>query len=75
MIIPFIDFSFASETLYTNSILFVCFAFYGRTHSTWRFQARGLIGTVAVGLRHSHSSAESELHLQPTPQLMAALDP
>ena len=38
-------------------------------------QARGLIGAVATGLRHSHSNAGSELHLQPTPQLTATLDP
>ena len=30
-------------------------------------QARGRIGAVAAGLRHSHSNAGSEPHLQPTP--------
>ena len=41
------------------------------------FQARGLIGAVAVaaGLRHSHSNARSKPHLWPTPQLMAMPDP
>ena len=34
-------------------------------------QARGRIGAVAAGLRHSHSNARSEPSLQPTPQLMA----
>ena len=34
-------------------------------------QARGPIGAVAGGLRQSHSNSGSELHLQPTPQLMA----
>ena len=34
-------------------------------------QARGLIGAVASGPRQSHSNSGSELHLQPTPQLMA----
>ena len=29
------------------------------------------IGAAAAVLRHSHSSAGSELHLQPIPQLMA----
>ena len=29
-------------------------------------QARGRIGDAAVSLRHSHSNARSELHLQPT---------
>ena len=38
-------------------------------------QARGLIGAVATGLRHSHSNAGSELCLQHTPQLMATPDP
>ena len=38
-------------------------------------QARGLIGAGAAGLHHSHSDARSELCLQPTPQLMAMLDP
>ena len=38
-------------------------------------QARGQIGAVAIGLRQSHSNVGSELHLQPTPQLMATLDP
>ena len=37
--------------------------------------ARGRISAVAAGLRHSHSNARSELHLQPTPQLVATLDP
>ena len=38
-------------------------------------QARGLIRAVATSLRHSYSNVESEPHLQPTPQLMATLDP
>ena len=36
-------------------------------------QARGQIGVVAAGLRHS--GARSELRLQPTPQLTATLGP
>ena len=39
------------------------------------FQARGLTGTVAASLRRSHSNMGSELHLQPTLQLMAMPDP
>ena len=35
----------------------------------------GLIRAVAAGLRQSHSNVGSELHLQPTPQLMATPDP
>ena len=38
-------------------------------------QAKGRIGVVATSLRHSHSSARSQLHLQPTPQLTATPDP
>ena len=37
-------------------------------------QARGLIGAVAAGLRHSHSNTGSELCLWPTAQLTATLD-
>ena len=38
-------------------------------------QARGLIGTAAAGLHHSHSNTGSKLRLRPTPQLRATLDP
>ena len=38
-------------------------------------QARGLIGAAAADLHHSHSNAESKMHLPPTPQLMATLEP
>ena len=38
-------------------------------------QARGLIRAVAASLYQSHSNVGSELHLLPTPQLMAVLDP
>ena len=38
-------------------------------------QARGPIGVAAAGLRQSHSNAQSEPRLQPTPQLMATPDP
>ena len=37
-------------------------------------QDRGLIGAVAASLRQSHSNAGSELHLRPTPHLMAMPD-
>ena len=33
------------------------------------------IGAVATDLPHSHSNAGLQLHLQPTPQLMATPDP
>ena len=38
-------------------------------------QARGLIRAIAASLSHSHSNVGSELHLRPTPQLMAMPDP
>ena len=38
-------------------------------------QARGRIGATAASLCHSHSNARFKLCLQPTPQLMAMLDP
>jgi len=38
-------------------------------------QARDPIGAVVAGLRHSHSSEGSELHLRPTPQLTATQYP
>ena len=38
-------------------------------------QVRGQIGATAAGLHHSYSNARSELHQQPTLQLMAMPDP
>ena len=38
-------------------------------------QARGQIRAIAADLGHSHSNIGSELHLKPTPQLMAMLNP
>ena len=38
-------------------------------------QAWGSVGTVAANLHQSHSNAGSEPRLQPTPQLMATLNP
>ena len=38
-------------------------------------QARGQIRAVAAGLHHSHSNAESQPCLQPTPQFTAMPDP
>ena len=37
-------------------------------------QAWGRNGAVAASLHHRHSNAESEPHLQPSPQLTATLD-
>ena len=38
-------------------------------------QGRGQIRAAAPGLHHCHNNTRSEPHLQPTPQLMATLDP
>ena len=38
-------------------------------------QARGPIRAIATSLYQSHSNARSKPKLQPTPQLMATLDP
>ena len=38
-------------------------------------KVRGPSGAAAASLRHSHSTMESELHLQPTLQLVATSDP
>ena len=38
-------------------------------------QARGQIVAAAAGLHFSHRNMGSEPHLQPTPLLMAVLDP
>ena len=52
----------------------VLFAFSRATPTAYGgSQARGLIGSVATGLRHSHSG--SKPRLRPTPQLTATPDP
>ena len=38
-------------------------------------QTRGSIGAVAAGLYHSHRNMGCQLHLQPTLELTATLDP
>ena len=52
-------------------ILFLFFLFRAIPVAYGNSQARGRIGATAAGLRHSHSNARSELHLQPIPRLMA----
>ena len=55
--------------------LFICFGLFRAEPVAYGgSQARGGIGFVASCLRHSHSNAGSEPHLQPTPQLMAMPD-
>ena len=70
--------SIAPEFLSKAVLFFVLFLFYFfRTAPTAHGgpQARGQIGAVATGLRHSHSNTGSEPHLGPTPQLTAMPDP
>ena len=64
--------------MYINILLFYLFIFclfraaraaYGGS------QASGGIRAVIAGLHHRPSNAASEPRLQPTPQLMATLDP
>ena len=56
-------------------IYFLFFVFLAAPSAYGSSQARGRIGAVTVGLRHSHSNARSKPSLQPTPQLTATLDP
>ena len=55
---------------------FCLFAFSGTAPAAYGgYQARGLIGAEAVGLRQSHSNGGSEPRLQTTPQFTATPDP
>ena len=56
-------------------ILFIFCFFRGIPVAYGGAQARGRIGATAAGLHHSHSNARSEPCVQPTPELMAMLDP
>ena len=62
-----------------NNLFFFSFVFFAFSRAAPEAyggsQARGLIGTVAASLHHRHSHAGSKLHLRPTPQLTAMLDP
>ena len=56
-------------------VIFLYFVFFRAAPAAYGGpQARGLIGTTAAGLRHSHSHARSKPHLWPTPELMAIPD-
>ena len=52
---------------------FFFFAFWAIPEAYGGSQARDQIRATAAG--HSHSHDRSELHLRPTPQLMATRDP
>ena len=62
---------------YKRAILFIYFfVFLGPQLGVYGgSQVKGWIGAVAAGLRCNHSNAGSKLCLQPTPQLMATMDP
>ena len=56
-------------------LFYFCLSFRAVPTAYGGSQARGRIGAAATGLHHSHSSARSEMHLQPIPQVTATLDP
>ena len=71
------------ENYFNQAVFFVClfcfpfclFVFVGPHPRQMEVpRLRGPVGAVADGLHHGHSSAGSELHLRPTPQLMATPD-
>jgi len=64
-----------SKNVVLLECLFFFFSFKATPVTYGSSQARDQIGAAAAGLHPSHSSTGSELHLQPTPQLMATLDP
>jgi len=55
-------------------VFFVCLFFRASPMAYGSSQAKGWIRATAAGLHHSRSNVGSELHLWPTPQLMAMLD-
>ena len=59
----------------TQKISFSFFLFTATPMAYGSSQARCQTGAAAAGLFYSHSNAESEPHLQSTPQLMATLYP
>ena len=61
---------------FRHACCFFCLSFLRATLEAYGgSQAKGLIGAIAAGLQHSHSNMRSKSRLQPTPQLMATLDP
>ena len=70
-----------SQAYTTNSTIsfffFFFFSFFLGLH-LWHMgvpRLGGQIGVAAAGLYHGHSNTGSELHFQPTPQLVAMPDP
>ena len=56
-------------------ICFVLFILRATNGACGSSQARGRIRATGTGLCHGHGNLGSELHLQPTPQLLATPDP
>ena len=64
------------QLAFSTSLCFYLFIFFQAALRHMEVpRLRGQIGAIAAGLHHSHSNAESELSLRPTPQLTATLDP
>ena len=77
LIIPLLEFFLLFYLfIYLFTYLFIYFCLFRAALEVYGIsQARGQIRAAAAGLNHSHSNARSELHLQPTSQLMAMSDP
>ena len=58
-----------------NIFFSIFFFFRAASAACGSSQGRGQIRAAAASLHHSHSNTGSELCLQPTPQVMATLDP
>ena len=61
--------------LIIKEIVFLSFIVRAAPEAYGGCQARGPVGAVATGLRHSHSEARSKPHLWPTLQLVSIPDP
>ena len=74
-----IDFVWFCFHCHLSQVFFSFFVFFAISRAAaaayGASQARSLIRAVAAILHQSHSNAGSELHLRPTQQLMATLDP
>ena len=79
-LLPFVDITFFTnwrfmETLHWENLLTTFFFFIVAPTTYGGSQARGLIRPTVARLCHSLSNTRPEPCLQPTPQLMAMLDP
>ena len=65
------------SVLYKKELLFlfIVLSFLGPRPWHMEVPRPGVKSATAASLHHSHSNARSKLHLQPTPQLTAMLDP